>query len=53
MMTFLPPISRWQCLKADAQVSETLRPVVVDPVNETMPTSSWAMRARSDLARRP
>ena len=43
MMRFLPPISRWQCLKAGAQASDTLRPTAVDPVKETMPTSSCCM----------
>ncbi len=43
MMTFLPPISRWQCLKAGAQASETLRPTSVEPVKETTPTSRWPM----------
>ena len=39
MMMFLPPISRWQCLKAGAQASDTLRPTSVEPVNDTMWTS--------------
>jgi hypothetical protein len=43
MMMFLPPISRWQCLKAGAQASETLRPTSVDPVKETIGTSLWLM----------
>src|SRR5579884_3659499 len=42
MITFLPPISRLQCLKAEAQDSETLRPTAVDPVNETSRTSGSA-----------
>ncbi len=53
MMTFLPPISRWQCLKAGAQASETLRPTPVEPVKDTIPTSLWCMRGEPTSAPPP
>src|SRR5258708_3979924 len=39
MTTFLPPISRWTFLNVGAAAWFTLRPTLVDPVNETMRTA--------------
>ena len=39
-------------MKADAHVSETVRPDAVEPVNETIPTSSWATSGAPSVARR-
>src|SRR3990172_4274046 len=44
MMAFLPPISRLQCLKLGAQVSETVFPTAVEPVKETNFTSGCFIR---------
>src|SRR3989304_10234054 len=44
IMAFLPPISKLQCLKFGAQVSETVLPTAVEPVKETNFTSGCFIR---------
>jgi hypothetical protein len=41
MITFLPPISRWQCLNAGGAGFRDLPAHFVEPVKDTMPTSLW------------
>ena len=49
MMTFLPPISRWTFLNVGAAAWLTIRPTLVEPVNDTTRTTSLGRQRRADL----